>query len=138
MLEFNATFFIAMINFVIFILIMNAILYKPLERIIAKRKNLIDSNNQKSKEANDKFEELIQWQKSSMEKAHKSSRESYLKILNEFKSKKESILEYEKNYSKKEIEIASAELESEVVGAKYELKSEVELLADIITKKVLG
>ncbi len=138
MLEFNATFFVAMINFVIFILIMNAILYKPLERIVNERKNLINTNHEKSKEAEQKLSDLELWHKSSMEKAHKSSKDTYQKILNEFKAKKESILDREKNYSKKEIEVASAQIESEVIEARHGLKSEVETLAEIITNKVLG
>ena len=33
MLEFNATFFVAMFSFIIFMIMMNAILYKPITRI---------------------------------------------------------------------------------------------------------
>ncbi len=138
MLEFNATFFIAMISFVIFMIIMNAILYKPLERIVTERRNLIDKNNLKAKIAQEKTDILKKWQISSIEKAQKSSRETYQKILNEYKAKKDSIIESEKNLSRKEIAIAQAETKSEVIEAKHELKEEVNILADIITSKILG
>ncbi len=138
MLEFNATFFIAMISFVIFMIIMNAILYKPLDRIVRERRDLIDKNNLKAKIAQEKTDILKKWQVSSMEKAQKSSRETYQKILNEYKAKKDAIIENEKNLSRKEIAIAQAETQSEVIEAKHELKEEVKILADIITSKVLG
>ncbi len=138
MLEFNATFFIAMISFVIFMIIMNAILYKPLDRIVRERRDLIDKNNLKAKIAQEKTDILKKWQVSSIEKAQKSSRETYQKILNEFKAKKDAIIENEKNLSRKEIAIAQAETQSEVIEAKHELKEEVNILADIITSKVLG
>ena len=138
MLEFNATFFIAMFSFVIFMMIMNAILYKPLERIVKERKDLIDKNYLKSKIAQEKYDILQKWQISSMEKAQKSSKETYLKIVNEYKAKKEPMLEYGRTISRKEIAIASAELDGEVIGAKHELQSEVSTLASIIASKILG
>ena len=138
MLEFNATFFIAMISFVIFMIIMNAILYKPLDRIVRERRDLIDKNNLKAKIAQEKTDILKKWQVSSMEKAQKSSRETYQKILNEYKAKKDAIIENEKTLSRKEIAIAQAETQSEVIEAKHELKEEVNILADIIASKVLG
>ena len=44
MLEFNATFFVAMFSFIIFMIMMNAILYKPITRIEEERENLISKN----------------------------------------------------------------------------------------------
>lgn len=138
MLEFNATFFIAMISFVIFMIIMNAILYKPLERIVKERRDLIDKNNLKARTAQEKYTILKQWQESSILKAQKSSKETYQKILNEYKTQKDSLLEFNKNLSRKEIAVAAAELDGQVIGAKYELKPEVRILAGIIASKILG
>jgi len=138
MLEFNATFFIAMFSFIIFMIIMNAILYKPLGRIVNERKDLIDKNLEKSRISNEKIDTLTKWEKSSIEKAQKSSRELYQKVIKEYKDKKESILEYEKNLTKKEIARASAVVEGEANITKSELKSEVKNLAGIIASKILG
>jgi len=138
MLEFNATFLIAMISFVIFMIIMNAILYKPLERVINQRKRLIDGNNEKSKQAKEKCDALLEWQESTLEKAQNSSKETYQKIVSEYKSKKEAILENEKNLARKEVAIASAELDSEIINAKHILEDDVKILADIITEKIVG
>ena len=44
MFEFNATFIIAMFSFVVFIMIMNAILYKPVLKVINERQTYIDDN----------------------------------------------------------------------------------------------
>lgn len=138
MLEFNATFFIAMFSFVVFMIIMNAILYKPLERIVKERQDLIDKNHQKAQTAKEKYDVLKQWQESIMMKAQKEASKTYQKILNEYKTQKEKMLEFNKNLSKKEIEVASAELDGQVIEAKYELKPEVKTLANIISSKVLG
>ncbi len=138
MLEFNATFFIAMVSFVVFMVIMNAILYKPLERIVKERQDLIDKNHQKAQTAKEKYDVLKQWQESSMAKAQKEAGKTYQRILNEYKAQKETMLELNKNLSRKEIAVAAAELDGQVVEAKYELKPEVKTLASIISSKILG
>ena len=48
MMEFNATFLIAMLSFVVFIMIMNAIFYNPI-CIIRKREDYINSNYEDAK-----------------------------------------------------------------------------------------
>ena len=138
MLEFNATFFIAMVSFVVFMVIMNAILYKPLERIVKERQDLIDKNHQKAQTAKEKYDVLKQWQESSMAKAQKEAGKTYQRILNEYKAQKETMLELNKNLSRKAIAVAAAELDGQVVEAKYELKPEVKTLASIISSKILG
>jgi len=44
MMQFNATFIVAMLSFIVFIMIMNAIFYNPILRIIRKRNDYISSN----------------------------------------------------------------------------------------------
>ena len=105
MLEFNATFFIAMVSFIIFIMIMNAILYKPLERITKERKDFIDKNNEKARVAKEKVETLKDWEKSSIEKAQKTSREMYQKIIREYKDKKELLEEWGRNARRLSVEV---------------------------------
>ena len=58
MLEFNATFIVAMISFIVFMLIMNAILYKPLAHIQQNRTDLIDSENKAALETQAQTEAL--------------------------------------------------------------------------------
>ena len=60
MLEFNATFIIAMISFVVFIFIMNTIFYKPILNIIEERKKLIDSYYNDAKNFKAEAENIIQ------------------------------------------------------------------------------
>ena len=43
-MEFNATFLITIISFITFTILMNVILYRPLERIVDERKKLIEKN----------------------------------------------------------------------------------------------
>lgn len=49
MFEFNGTFIVAMLSFVVFLLIMNAIFYRPILNIIRKRDEYINTNYEDSK-----------------------------------------------------------------------------------------
>ena len=58
-MEFNGTFLIATISFIIFTLLMNKILYKPINDIIEKRNMLLDDNKTKVNTHNQNEKELI-------------------------------------------------------------------------------
>ena len=58
MLEFNATILIAMLSFIIFMMLMNVILYKPMLQIVQKRKNLLLMNENDIKENEQSASEL--------------------------------------------------------------------------------
>jgi len=49
MIEFNATFIVAMLSFALFILIMNTIFYNPVLNMMKKREDYINSNYEDSK-----------------------------------------------------------------------------------------
>ena len=66
MFEFNATLIVAMISFVVFMFIMNAIFYRPISVIINKRDLYIEDNyneakrtDQTTQEYNDEYDEKI-------------------------------------------------------------------------------
>ena len=44
-MEFNATFLATIISFLVFVFLMNKILYEPMGRIVAERKTFIDEND---------------------------------------------------------------------------------------------
>ena len=53
MIEFNATFIVAMISFIVFIFIMNIIFYRPILSIIKKREDYMNNNHNEAKELTD-------------------------------------------------------------------------------------
>lgn len=138
MLEFNATFFVAMISFIIFMIIMNAILYKPLERIEKERAELIKNENDAAKLAQQKSNSLLEQQKAKLTKAGQIAGNNYNKKISEYKDKKESVLSNAKDLAKKDLAVANAEIEGDSKAAKLLLNSEINTLASDIASKVLG
>lgn len=138
MLEFNATFFVAMFSFIIFMMIMNSILYKPLERIQKERAELIKNENDATKLTEEKTENLKQQQQANIEKSRLIARDNFNKKVSEYKERKETILSTARDLAKKDLAIANAELEGDEREAKLLLKAQINDLASAVASKVLG
>ena len=59
-MEFNATFLATIISFIVFVILMNKILYAPILNIMEERKNFIDGNYKSAEENNAKSQKLTQ------------------------------------------------------------------------------
>lgn len=138
MLEFNATFFVAMFSFIIFMMIMNSVLYKPISRIQKERAELIETENNATKITEEKTENLRQQQTLAIEKSKSIARDNFNKKVSEYKEKKEIILDTAKNLAKKDLAIANAKLEGDEREAKVILKSQINDLASAVASKVLN
>ncbi len=138
MLEFNATFFVAMFSFIIFMMIMNSILYKPLARIQKERAELIQNENDATKLTEEKTENLKQQQQANIDKSRVIARDNFNKKVSEYKERKETILSTARDLAKKDLAIANAELEGDEREAKLLLKSQINDLANAVASKVLG
>ena len=138
MLEFNATFFVAMFSFIIFMMMMNSILYKPLSKIVAEREELINKNYSDAKITTEKNENLKSQQELHIVKSKKMAKDGFNKKVADYKVQKESIIENAKNLAKKDLAIAQAELEGDEKEAKLLLKAQMTELANMVASKVLG
>ena len=138
MLEFNATFLVCMVSFVIFLLMLNAILYEPLAHVVHHRKRYIDKNLSEAAEAKENLQKLLNWRKERLEKSKEVAREVYNKVIAEFKLKKETLIEYEHNISAKDMSGVRVKLENIDREAKIRLKDHVGCLASAIATKFLG
>ena len=138
MLELDGTIIIAMISFIVFGFIMNAVLYQPIMKIIEERKEYLHSNSvieaaaaQEAKEYTDKREEEL-------EKSKKDSRKLLAEGTQRLKNKQADEV---KDFSVLQKNRADAEKEqiiNEAKQAETELSHSVSELADMITNKVIG
>ncbi len=138
MLEFNATFFVAMFSFIIFMLLMNSILYKPLSRIQNERENLVANDYNEAKIIEEKTENLREQQRKNIEWSKTLARENFNKKISEYKLRKDAILDGAKNLAKKDLAISNAKLDGDEREAKLLLKEKINYLASSIASKVLG
>ena len=138
MLEIDGTIIIAMISFIVFGFIMNAVLYKPIMQIIEERKNYISSNSVAEKEAEEGAVEYTEKREEELEKSKKDSRKLLAEGTQRLKNKQADEI---KDFSVLQKNRADAEKEqiiNEAKQAETELSHSVSELADMITNKVIG
>lgn len=138
MFEFNATFVIAVISFVVFIIIMNAILYKPVLSVIKERQSYIDKNRNDAQNSRNKAQKILNDKDESLNAATLQARQIIgARLLKENDTAK-SLTENAKKDSALHIQNEKEKLSNEEIQIKNELKSNIKELAETISSKILG
>lgn len=137
-MEFNATFIIAFISFIVFTVIMNIILYKPINDIVQKRKDFIDANYNEAKTNADKTRTILDERKNKLASARQNAKECSEEKINSAKNKKDEITSKAKQSAKENIEKARIENLNSSNEAKEALRGEIKNLAQMISDRFLN
>lgn len=138
MFEFNATFLIAMISFVVFIIIMNAILYKPIQSIISERENYIDSNLNAAKDSKTKAQGLLDDREAKLTEASANSRQIVSGRVQRENENAKKLTEKAKTDSQMNIASVKENLRKEELETANSLSGNIKELAESISEKILG
>lgn len=137
-MEFNATFLVSAISFVVFTLIMNKILYKPVSDIISKRQAYLDENFAETKKNLDEAKSIQSDREQQLVSAKSDSKQM---ILEEVEHSK---IEKNKKEVQKRQELASlldeqkTSISVEKNKVSDELKSKVDDVSNAIITKLIG
>ena len=137
-MEFNGTFLVTIISFLLFVFLMNKILYAPIRNIVEIRQEMIDDNYTSADKNNQKAEELNTERENKLVEAKDSARKQYNEIIGDFKSQRTAIIQTAQTEATQELENEYNNLNSVSNEAKEVLKSRMTDLANDIVEKVLG
>lgn len=137
-MEFNATFIVAFISFVVFTIIMNSILYNPINAIVQKRKNLVDANYEEANKNSEKKESVLQEREEKLAKATDDAKALVAEKTAEVNGKKDEMTSKAKAEAQKNIDAYNLYYKNATVEAKSFLRTEVINLAQAICDKFLG
>ncbi len=137
-MEFNATFLISIISFLVFTFIMNKIFYAPLEKIISERDSIINTNYADAENAKNQALSINNTRKDRISKTQKEAKKLISDKVNDANINSKNLTQEAKNFSQEKINSAKENLHCEAVKTTEELKSKVKDLAEIISTKVLG
>ena len=137
-MEFNATFLISAISFLVFTFIMNLIFYKPLEKIINERQTLIDGNYAEAENCKNTAAAIRSDRDKKLGDTLKESKKIISDKVNEANTNSKNMTGEAKNYSAGQINTAKENLKNEALKTSDEMKTRVKELAEIISAKVLG
>lgn len=139
MLEFNATFLIAMFSFVVFIFIMNAIFYNPILRIIRQREEYINSNYEDAKRFVSSAKEFNDTYSAKIEQTQKECRHEIRQIVSEAHANANEKISTARENAKNVVRQKKEVLFNEGENLKNTVKTTVvKDLASSIVSKLLG
>ena len=136
--EFNGTFLATIVTFILFVILMNKILYAPILSIMEERKTFIDSNYKSAEENDAKSQELSLEKEEKLLETRENARSEYNTTVEDYKSQRADIVANAQNSAKEEIERSGYELENVSNEVKLALKSSMTNLANDIVEKVIG
>lgn len=137
-MEFNATFLVSVISFIIFTIIMNKIFYKPLENVMDERQKFIDDAKSDALNSNNRADAILKEKEGRLNKSASDSKKLVADKINAANENSKTLTDNAKQKSQDEISSAKSNLQNEALQTSEELKSKVKDLAEVISSKVLG
>lgn len=137
-MEINATILISAISFLVFIFIMNKILYKPVLEIMEKRQNYIDANKNEADEHRQKTQQLLADKDAKIADAQRKSRDIVASKANALKEEKSKVLKDTKDSVSNYFSEQKQNLAHQKEDASHNMKYDVADLANRLTTKLMG
>jgi len=137
-MEFNATFIVSAISFIVFSIIMNAIFYKPLSKIVLERQKLIEDNYKEAKLNAEKSVAILKDKEKKLDKTKHEAKKTIAEKANEAKEHKAVLATEAQQKATKVVDVAKDELLKSKCEAQSVLSDKVVNLAQDISSKVLG
>lgn len=134
-MEFNATFLVSAISFILFTIIMNKIFYKPLESVMNEREKFINDNIYDAKLSSDKADAITKAREEKLSKSQVDAKSLVARKINDANENSRNLTEQAKQKSKEDIKSAKDALLNEAENSERDLK--IEELADVIYSKIL-
>ena len=137
-MEFNATFIVSAISFVIFTILMNAIFYKPLNRVVTERQKFLEDTNEDVKLKQKKAAAIIKDKELKIEKTKHDAKKIITTKADATNQQKAELTSNSQKNAHEEISVAKDSLNHAVNETKQVLDDEVKNLAGEIVTKILG
>ena len=136
-MEFNATFLITIISFIVFALLMNVILYEPIKKIVEAREKYYSENNEIVSSNEVKGESLIKEKDQRISYAKEKSRKSIQKFHDKSQKEKENLMAFEKENLGIKTADHETMLNEEKAKIKNNIEKDAEEISDIIVSKIV-
>lgn len=136
-MEFNATFLVSIISFLLFTLIMNKIFYKPLQDIMTERQKFINDNYLDAKFSNKKADEISKDREDKLAKSLIDAKKLIAQKVNEANENSRTVTDSAKAKSREDIKSAKELLLEQVHNSESELEAKIEELSEVIYSKIV-
>ncbi|MGD9506313.1 MAG: ATP synthase F0 subunit B [Syntrophobacteraceae bacterium] len=138
MIDINVTLLIQMVNFFVFLFLMNLILYRPIRRMVAERNALIESGKQGIEQADAAAAAAVAQFDESIQGARKMGREAVQESKDAAYKDEKAMVQEASEEAAKYVQGVRDKLRADVAAARKQLQGQVQAFSVDLAQKVLG
>jgi len=137
-IELNLAFVVQAINFGILVLVLNIFLYKPIRKILADRRQVIESAREKAASVDLEVQEKMARYEARLHEAKTEAAGRRAGALKEAQAQETALLEKARKEAAGSLDTIRARVAKEAADARVLLKQQAEALSGDICEKILG
>jgi len=137
-IELNVAFFVQIVNFGILVLVLNIFLYKPIRKVLAERRQVIDGAREKAATVDLEVQEKMAQYETRLRYAKAEAGASRAESLKQAQQEETAVLEKARKESSESLASIRDKVAKEAADARELLKKQAEALSGDICEKILG
>ena len=138
MIELNLAFFVQVVNFGILVLVLNIFLYQPIRKVLADRRQVVDSAREKAVAVDLEVQENMALYEVRLRDAKAVAAERRAESIKQAQAEETSVLEKARAEATASLGTIRERVTKEAADARVLLKQQAELLSVDISEKILG
>lgn len=138
MIELNLSFVIQLINFGILVLVLNVFLYKPIRKVLADRRQVIDSAREKTVSVDAEVQGKMTQYEARLHAAKVEAGARRAEALKVAQAEETAVLEKARKLASESLASIRERVAKEAGEARELLKKQAEVLSGDICEKILG
>lgn len=138
MIELNLSFVIQLINFGILVLVLNVFLYKPIRKVLADRRQVIDSARDKTVSVDAEVQSKMAQYEARLHEAKTEAGARRAETLKSAQAEETELLEKARKQASESLGSIRERVAREAGEARELLKKQAEVLSGDICEKILG
>ena len=138
MIELNLAFFVQVVNFGILVLVLNIFLYKPIRKVLADCRQVVDGAREKAAAVDLEVQEKMALYEVRLRDAKAVAAERRAESIKQAQAEETSVLEKARAEATVSLGTIRDRVAKEAADARVLLKQQAELLSVDISEKILG
>ena len=138
MIDINISLLYQLVNFIVLLIALNFILFKPLRQVMREREQGISSALEDAKAAQNRMQGLLEHYNTSLAESKQKAAAAYNTIYQQGLDSQRDMISAERAQAGELLDKARAEIAAAANSARTDLKKEAERLSQDITSKLLG
>jgi F-type H+-transporting ATPase subunit b len=138
MISINYAFIIVILNFVLLLIVLNKLLYKPIKHFLTERQKKIAEDIDAAKASKEEAKKLLEQKENELKTSTEEIRKLKNAALKDAEMKAQDILKNAKNMEKKILQETESQLEHEKQKVMHDIEGELSQLVAELTAKFLS